>query len=822
MPSNPDQLYVSLKGGMIERWNWIEGRRLRKWQLGSQIVDIDVSSAQLENETIDLVYTVDAHGSNFKITAHLLQLSMDHSTDYKTLFRSQEPVDTIQVLQKAQCIVASSGCKLIVGSIRSKKALGTLSQLQYDWHEVQAPEGVTSVDARVYQVGQKNLKADGYSSDFDIDVVAGGSRGSLYLYRSLLRETRKVGTKKHAPGVTRMHWHRDAVGAVKWSRDGNYLISGGSETVLVLWQLDTGGKQVLPHLGASIEAITVSNYGASYAIRLADNSVMVISTQELQPATNVPGILLRPNNPSFGPRLLEPLGDAPSRMGPRSRRPAVISSRKSPFSILLAAPAALPFSSSLLPTSSASYLQSIDPSTATQISKQALSRTKITDRNMGPNGNVIEEPHVALIAISHDGEWLASVEEWAPPLEDLDHLSISQDSVAARKRRQTEIQLNFWAWQDASKSWELTSKIERPHASSSADSEIIDFVMDLSFDPSSAGFVTAGNDGTVRIWRPRHRTRGALVVRDSDAEPLMSWMCQQTIALPGYEKHSDEPHRNAIRTACSDDGSLLAIASYCEPSDSDPTSLVHLFNTEQKALLSTRPGLCYGPIVDIGILGRFLVVLSSQLLVWDLVIDQLHFAIDLSASPLLHTNPRAFHLALDRRNATFSIATPTSKETSRTRHLSTLAVFDPESPTPLFATSFPRPVHAVVAAERSRAYFVLDADAELYRVQAPLDIPEAPPAVDAKTVKPAIKGLEQIYGTAAIRARPLQEEREEDGSAPSGSDAAAPDVRARSVGLKFVTQDDLRKLWAHHDPLRLPPMEKLFEQVAALVSGVRS
>src|ERR1700733_11875966 len=71
---------------------------------------------------------------------------------------------------------------------------------------------------------------------------------------------------------------------------GNYIISGGSETVLVLWQLDTGKQQFLPHMSATIQNIVVSPTGTSYGIQLADNSAMILSTAKLEPTTNISGI----------------------------------------------------------------------------------------------------------------------------------------------------------------------------------------------------------------------------------------------------------------------------------------------------------------------------------------------------------------------------------------------------------------------------------------------------------------------------------------------------------------------------------------------------
>src|SRR5438034_8107676 len=73
---------------------------------------------------------------------------------------------------------------------------------------------------------------------------------------------------------------------------GNYIISGGLETVLVLWQLDTGRKQFLPHLSSPICNLVVSPTGKSYAVKLADNTAMVLSTSNLRPIASMSGLQL--------------------------------------------------------------------------------------------------------------------------------------------------------------------------------------------------------------------------------------------------------------------------------------------------------------------------------------------------------------------------------------------------------------------------------------------------------------------------------------------------------------------------------------------------
>jgi len=53
---------------------------------------------------------------------------------------------------------------------------------------------------------------------------------------------------------------------------GTFLLSGGEESVLVLWQLDKNLSQFRPRLGASmIEQISCSPDDACYAVSLQSN-----------------------------------------------------------------------------------------------------------------------------------------------------------------------------------------------------------------------------------------------------------------------------------------------------------------------------------------------------------------------------------------------------------------------------------------------------------------------------------------------------------------------------------------------------------------------
>jgi NET1-associated nuclear protein 1 (U3 small nucleolar RNA-associated protein 17) len=63
---------------------------------------------------------------------------------------------------------------------------------------------------------------------------------------------------KKEKNKTIYHWHSRAVKALTFTKDGGYLISGGEESVLVLWQLTTSFHQFIPRLGGPIIGIQIT------------------------------------------------------------------------------------------------------------------------------------------------------------------------------------------------------------------------------------------------------------------------------------------------------------------------------------------------------------------------------------------------------------------------------------------------------------------------------------------------------------------------------------------------------------------------------------
>lgn len=91
-------------------------------------------------------------------------------------------------------------------------------------------------------------------------------------------------TEKRAQTTT-LHWHAHAVSCLAFASNGAYLLSGGEEAVLVLWQLQSGKKEYVPRVGAPIAGLAVSrsqDREEEYLLALTDGSHLFVSSASLK------------------------------------------------------------------------------------------------------------------------------------------------------------------------------------------------------------------------------------------------------------------------------------------------------------------------------------------------------------------------------------------------------------------------------------------------------------------------------------------------------------------------------------------------------------
>ena len=567
---------------------------------------------------------------------------------------------------------------------------------------------------------------------------------------------------------------------------------------MVLWQLDTGREQFLPHLSAAVESIVVSPSGTSYAVRLSSNSAMVLSTTELQPIVTISGIQIStPSQPAIQPPQM--FGVTPNQnVSTDSLVPAALNSVNGDGQLLLSVPATYSTRSGLPGTGSNVFLQTLDTRSGSQISRQALTRTKVTDLNIGPESNIIEEPNVVLLQLSNDGKWLATVDEWTPPIQDNKSLAIDNLMEKFEQNSRMEVFLKFWAWSSENQTWELVSRIDGPHANPSV-SGASTRVLDLTTDPSALGFTTVGQDDLVKSWRPRTRYRDGIRVRGKDGKSLVNWICQHSTTLPTIEDGQSDPisHLSTAKAAISNDGSLLVVGH-----QSRVGSTIHLIDTDTGDIHYTRSDLLSGVLLEIGIVSQYLILLSNELVVWDLINDQINYGFSLRTHGLQRKREiAATHLAVDQQNQTFALAIPEIGQTeSMTKVMTRLAIFDPSRPTPVFTASLPQTLKVLLPAAHRKGYLAINSAAEIQNVTPSASVYQQnlhPPKID----QIGTAGLENLFQ--------IDSTRKEDSVKYLITNISASDHLV-------VRQHQLADIFEVGPSFALPSVTDLFEQVADL------
>jgi len=540
-----------------------------------------------------------------------------------------------------------------------------------------------------------------------------------------------------------------------------------------MWQLATGKKQFLPHLTAEIERLTVSPSGTSYALQLADNSVMVLSTTELKPVANFAGLQVQAAFHGFSAKVI------PS---------AAVIHPVYKDQLLLSVPP----SQAVL---SRPFLQTYDISTDRHMSRQAITRNNVTDFNKGPEGNKIDVPDVTFIKVSADGQWLATAEEWSPPTADLRHLSSNSTANEERKQR-TEVYLKIWRWDEDRSLWTLETRIDNPHQI--AEGAQPARILALIADPVESGFATIGEDSSVRIWKPKTRLRNGLVVRGANAEGLIDWSCRHTIQLDQSVELTEEetfspglvarPTHASI--AYSEDGSMLAASHMFDKSSVPP--VVSFINTTSGVVEHTRTNLFSGFIKAMDFLDRNLILVSdSGIHVWDVITESLVYRTGLAADAA----SSAVLLAVNHEDRTFALSMSLPA-------ISRLRIFGTSSPRPEFSHNIAKPISALLTIPGRKGYSLLSSTAEIYTLApktAALNLPTAAASENVVTAPEVTETLEEDEDTD------MDVDGHENMLALNDEEADKPVVRPEQLARIFESSN-----------VALMPVKDMFEAVVGL------
>ncbi|KAK0617998.1 WD40-repeat-containing domain protein [Bombardia bombarda] len=803
--SSPEFVWVACSDGRIWHINWINGKGAdAHFTLDTKrVLDMTVEAVEFGDAAEDVLLILQrltkASGQVVAYDSKALATKRG-----KLLHTYDESPQMLRSAVGGQLIVAAAKEALHVGILKTKSKTPTsVSDLEYRFHSFGVADIITCLDIRpTVQTTKK-----GATMVNSLDLVVGCARGAIYLYSDVLGKLpsgESIPTKAAQIQPRKYHWHRRAVHSVKWSEDGNYLISGGYETVLVLWQLDTGKMDFLPHLSAVIENIVVSPRGSSYAVHLDDNSTMVLSTAEMKPTTYVSGIQSlvlsdRPSKESLVRRVWKTVDEIST--------PLVTASNPTNSSQIFLCVGNGQQATLGGGGPSAPLLQAFDFSSFQGVAKHAIARTNPTDANITSQGNPITEPKVTKLAFSQDGKWLASVDEWQPPDRDADAFLTGSKTTGEVCQERREIYLKFWEVGAEDNGLELVTRVNEAHFTSQPET-----IFDLAADPTSSRFATIGNDGTVRFWTSRLRKRDGLVTTGPEGQQLRSWTCSRVVSLPAYGQQDElvESSAKVSRSGAltfSEDGSIL-FAAFGAPSE----AVVVAIDTETGSFRDVVSGMFKGEVRGIKALSSSLIMLSDDLTVYDIVSDELHFSFSLKETS--EAAKRLTQLAVNYESRTFALVAPVPTNQTKMKRgaRSELVVFSIEDPEPLLVKTFPQVVTAVFPAAASSGFVVIDSAAQIWSItegteQAPLLQPLADLGMDEDTAEAAAVEEEEMA------------EASDDEMMDVDQDVDMENEEDFDIHQAVVAPQRLAEIFNTAPAFAMPPIEDIFYQVASLFAS---
>jgi NET1-associated nuclear protein 1 (U3 small nucleolar RNA-associated protein 17) len=225
---NPYQVYTANETGLVTLWDWAEDRKIGRWDIRSNVRHVAVT--RQPDTDLDLVYCHEI-GNSHIINVHALRTKgQTAKTELKQILETKSSISGLKVLLDGKLVVATTSNSIFIGK-RSKAHKTAVQDFEYKWREFKTSKAVTTFDAYV-RLPERPSKDNQPSKDEreNLDLAIGDETGVIYVFENILssfaqaEKPSKVSIKTDVEFESfrprRLHWHREAVGSVQWSRDG--------------------------------------------------------------------------------------------------------------------------------------------------------------------------------------------------------------------------------------------------------------------------------------------------------------------------------------------------------------------------------------------------------------------------------------------------------------------------------------------------------------------------------------------------------------------------------------------------------------------------
>ncbi|KAJ3230646.1 WD repeat-containing protein 75 [Chytriomyces hyalinus] len=336
-------------------------------------------------------------------------------------------------------------------------------------------------------------------------VSAGLSSGEILMFHNSLHEHSLTPSiqSHHQTALQILHWHANPVTALSFSNDGTTLFSGGLESVIVLWQVETLKRRFIPRIGngSPLLSLGVSPDDRFVGVVCGDASVRIVGVADLAVKTSVVGLK------SKGKRVLN--GNALVK-DPRSGMMVV--------------------------AGSSGCLQFYDVWGDVNVMEvEAVAQNRIVGSTGGSSeDSIVGEDALAavkLVAFEREGKqsrWMATLDERAG-------MTVGGEP---------EVSLKFWMWDDVNQVYSVYTRVTSPHDGEVTSMHFVALPNEETGKKTTV-LITTSLDARFKMWE--------LAAVDSSARDVEPNWVQRS---QGF--YRDSPIYDAATSA---DASMLAIAA---------------------------------------------------------------------------------------------------------------------------------------------------------------------------------------------------------------------------------------------------------------------
>jgi NET1-associated nuclear protein 1 (U3 small nucleolar RNA-associated protein 17) len=293
----------------VRLWDFVDGVLLKTWDVERRVAAMAVPSGKP-----NVVFVVcirnksdesDAAESKADRTGRVIRLDLKNKQPARELFKVLRLVAALHGPRRelACQLLTCCGSHRLESGICTHMASETAFSVQVRDKCVivcSADGGIVAANCRcnlfVWSTAQRSLRRYTHETALttlalhpELKCIATGDRGGeiVLWYDCVATDSADMdvdgeASPRNEPVKQRMHWHSHAVRSLCFTDDGAYLLSGGEEAVLVIWQLESGKKDFIPRLGAPLESISTSPDRRHYALSCADNTVRMLNAASLK------------------------------------------------------------------------------------------------------------------------------------------------------------------------------------------------------------------------------------------------------------------------------------------------------------------------------------------------------------------------------------------------------------------------------------------------------------------------------------------------------------------------------------------------------------